>query len=54
MIIFFSIFRRLGLFPQVYGQVKEWFILELHEMIRVFHVVVFPIDFKLLCDRGSS
>ena len=54
MIIALSIFRSFGPFPRVYGQVKEWFILELHEMIRVLHVVVFPIDFKLLCDPGSS
>ena len=51
---FLNIFRRLGPFPQFYEQVKEWFILELHEMIRVLHVVVFPIDFNLLWNRGTS
>ena len=51
---FFSIFSRLRLFPQVYGQLKEWLILELREMIRVAHVVALPIDFSLLCDRGQQ
>ena len=31
----FSIFSCLGPFPQVFGQVKEWFMLQLHKIIRV-------------------
>ena len=31
----FSIFSHLGPFPQVFRQVKEWLILECHEMIKV-------------------
>ena len=50
MIIVFSIFNHLCPFPQVFRQVKEWLILELHEIIRVLHVVACPIDFSLLCD----
>ena len=52
--LFFIIFRRLGPFPQAFGQVKGWLILELHEMIRVPHVVVCPMDFNLPCDRGQQ
>ena len=33
---------------------KEWFILELHEMIIVPHVVVCPTNFNLLCDLGKQ
>ena len=44
---FFRVFSRLGLFPQVFLQLKEWFILELHEMIRVPHLVACPIIFIL-------
>ena len=49
--IIFSTFKRLGSFPQVFGQVRESLILELHEMIGVLHIVACPIDFSLLCDR---
>ena len=28
--------------------------LELHEMIRVLHVVALPMDFNLLCDLGQQ
>ena len=49
--IIFSTFNRLGSFPQVFGQVRESVILELHEMIGVLHVVACPIDFSLLCDQ---
>ena len=45
---FFSIFNRLGTLPQVFGQVKEWLTLKLHEMIKVLHVVVRPIAFFVL------
>ena len=46
---FCSIFNRLGTLPQVFGQVKEWLKLKLHEMIKVLHVVVRrPIAFLVL------
>ena len=48
--IFFNIFTWLGSFPYVFGTVKEWLTLELHEMITVTHVLAFPLDFNLLCD----
>ena len=51
---FFSIFNRFGHFPQVFGQVREWLILKLHEMIRVLHVGAWPMDFNLLCDQGQQ
>ena len=35
---FFTVFSRLG---KVFGPVEEWLMLELHEMIRVSHVVLF-------------
>ena len=40
-----SIFRRLGRFPQVFGKVKGWLMLELHKFIRTSDVVMFPITF---------
>ena len=36
---FLNIFSRCDLFPQVFRQVNEWPILELHEMKRVSHAV---------------
>ena len=45
-------FTRLGLFPQVFGQVNECPILKLHEMIIVLDVVACPIIFILFDDRG--
>ena len=50
----FSSFIRLGTSPQVFRQVKEWLILELHEVIRVLHVVACMMDFNLLCDQGKQ
>ena len=49
---FFSAFTRLGLLPQVFGQVNECPILKLHDMIIVLHVVACPIIFILFDDRG--
>ena len=46
---FFGIFSRLSHFPQVFGQVKEWLILELHGMIKVPNAVGSSVDFNLLC-----
>ena len=52
--IFCSIFSRLDSFPQVFGQVKEWLMLDLHEIIRVPHVVACPMDCHLPCDGGQQ
>ena len=49
-----SIFRHLGPLPQVFGQVKEWLVIELHEVIGVPHVVLCAVDFNLLCDWGQQ
>ena len=51
---FSSVFSPLGPFSQVFGKVKEWLILELHEMIRVLHTVVCPMGFNFLCDRAQQ
>ena len=37
------------LFSQVLGQVKKWFILESHEMIRILHVAGWLMVLILLC-----
>ena len=47
-----NLFRGLGYFPQISGQVKEWIMLELHGMIRVTHIVACPVTHILLCGRG--
>ena len=39
---------RPGPFSQVFGQVKESLILELHEMVRMSHAFVCAMDFNLL------
>ena len=39
-----------GLFPQVFGQVNEWSISKLHEIIRVFHLVAYPVLFIFFDD----
>ena len=49
---FFSVFSRLGSFSWVFGQVKEWPILELYETIRVPHIVACPIVFLLFYERS--
>ena len=36
-------------FSYVFGQVRKWLILELHEMIRVVYVRACPVDFNLFC-----
>ena len=38
-------------FPHVFGEVTEFLIIELHEMLRVTHAVAFPVGFNWLCDR---
>ena len=43
--IFFGGFSRLDPFPQVFRQVKECLIPQLHKMIRELHEVRFPIVF---------
>ena len=45
---FFSVFSRLGVFPQVFSQIKEWLISKLHGMIRVLHAVACPILYFVL------
>ena len=49
-----SVFRDLRLFLQFFGQVKEWVIFNLHEMITMSHVVACPMVFILFCDRGRQ
>ena len=41
--LFVSVFSLLDSFSQDFRQVREWLILQLHEMIRVLHVVACPI-----------
>ena len=48
---YFHIFSRFGHFPQVFEQVNEWLILELHEMIKVSHLAASPVVFILFYDR---
>ena len=50
---FFTIFRRLGPFPLVFGQVKEWVLLELHK-IRVLHLVPCRIDSFFMSEVGRE
>ena len=38
-------------FSQVAVKIKNWLILEVHEMIGVLHLVACPMVFNLLCDR---
>ena len=48
-----SIFCRLCPFL-VYEQCKEWLILELHEIIRVWQIFAYPGVLLLLCDLGQQ
>ena len=45
----FRFFKWFYLFSQVLGQVKKWFILESHEMIRILHVAVGLMVLIFLC-----
>ena len=47
---FSGIFSRL---PHVFGQVKEWFLLELLEMMKASHLVACSIVFVWLCNLGG-
>ena len=47
------IFSRLYFFPKVFGEFKEWLILELHEIIRELVAVYYPMNFNLLCGEDS-
>ena len=49
---FVSVFSHLSPFPQVFGQVKWWLMLALHEIIRVSHVVAWQIVFLLFYEWG--
>ena len=49
----FLVFLAVWVFsPQVFRQVEEWPILELHEMIRVLHAIVCP--FSLILFYGGN
>ena len=50
MIIFVIFLSVLVFLLQVFGQVNEWTILKLHEMIRMLHVVPYAIVFILFDD----
>ena len=46
----------LSHFPQVFGQVEQWLMLELHEMIRVLHTAactLFSFCFMMEMGRGE-
>ena len=45
--LFFSVVSHLDPFPLVFGQIKEWLMLELHERIRMPHAVSCPFVFIL-------
>ena len=45
---FLNIFVSFGLFLRVFGQVNEWSILKLHEMIKVLHIVLYKFVFFYL------
>ena len=47
-----SVFTRLGHFPEVFGQIKEWLMLELPKIIRVSHVVAWTIVFILFYEQS--
>ena len=49
-----SIFSSFGLFLQRVGQIKEYVILELHEMIRMPHAVEYAPGYILLSDQGRQ
>ena len=51
-ISFSAICSRLSSFSQIFGQIKEWDTLELHEIIRISHLVPRPMVFNLLCHLG--
>ena len=42
---FFCVFSRFCPFLQVFGQINDWSILEVHEVIRVLHMVACANDF---------
>ena len=53
---FLGIFSCLGSFNQAFGQVKEWLLLKLREMISMLHAaacLIFPFCFLIEVGRGS-
>ena len=50
-IIIFLVYLPVLVFSQFFGQVKEWAILELHEMKGVLHIVGCPIVFIWFYNR---
>ena len=49
---FLGILSYFVLFPQFLGQVNEKLPLKLHEVVRMSHVVEYPIVFNSLCNLG--
>ena len=47
-----KIFCRFGPFHQVFGQVKELLMFELHEIKKMLNVAACSVVFSLLCDLG--
>ena len=50
----FKYFSSFGPFLQNFGQFMEWRMLELHERIRMWHVIACPIVLILLCCRDRQ
>ena len=47
-------FLAVGVFSPIFWEGEGLLVLELHEMIRMLHVVAFPTGFNLLCHRGQQ
>ena len=50
---FYSVVIRLSPFPQVFEQIKKWLTLQLHKIIRVSYLVVFPFFFFFCSSMGE-
>ena len=50
----FNIFSRLGFFPHVFGQVKEWLMLKFHKIRKVSLVFACPVVFLWFYERGGQ
>ena len=51
---FFCVFSRFCPFLQVFGQTNDWSILEVHEVIRVLHMVACANDFSFIVGIGRE
>ena len=49
-----SIFSRLGPFPHVFEKVKGCIVLKMNEIVRIWHLIVYPTVFMLLSDRRQQ